>query len=410
VIYSALLVPHENPNSLREIKRALLTYEKVVLVDPDDRDLIPANSFMSTIMGIPLIGINTGPVRPMGKALGYDDRFERTLDYCSQAVEQGLLEVRSTYQKEAEGQMTIGAVPLGGYPLRPQFVFWSYRAMASDSQFLRSSIEGDAKNLRTQLDFHPEIAEQGGGDGGINDIPALPIHANNELLTKVARARIGAFIKYAGYCEAKDLVPVFTSDIYGGIASTLLNNAASTLATADEHGELLRAGRVMELCHEEFIDDSLLDRLEISEVIKLRTSSWGKQAQAREKLFTSIFQIAQEVSSNNLFEDSARRLISNYKSESEDLLNEREKLGFQLKCDIASSTLAGGLGLVGLLSQLESPLQSIGATLAAGGIWALGKSKEYVPALREIKSQEEKMKKGAAFGLHNFYSRIKKAS
>jgi hypothetical protein len=225
----------------------------------------------------------------------------------------------------------------------------------------------------------------------------------------VARSRIGGFLKYAGYCEAKDLVPVFNSDVYGGIASTLLNNASATLAAADEHGELLRAGRVMELCHEEFIDDALLDRLEISDVIKLRTSSWGKQAEAREKLFSSIFQIAQESSSKNSFEEASRHIISEYKSESENLLNEREKLGFQLKCDIASSTLAGGVGLVGLLSQLESPLQSIGVTLAAGGIWALDKSREYVPALREVKRQEDKMKRGAAFGLHNFYSRITKA-
>lgn len=406
MIYSALLAPHENPNSLREIKRALLTYEKVVLVDPGDRDIIPANSFMSTIIGMPFFGINTGPVRPMGKALGYDDRFERIVDHCSEAVRLGLLEVKSTYQAEVANQATIGAVPMGGYPLDPRFVFWSYRAMASDCRFLDAAIGSDAKSLCEQISIFPEIASRGVGDGTINEIPALPVAEENEALTQIARSRIGAFIKYAGYCEAKALVPVFNSGVYGRIASTILNNATSTLALADEDGEMIRAGRVVELCHEEFLDDALLDNLSIPEVIGLRTSAWGKQAVARERLFESVFQISRDSQPAALFEHSARKLIAEYKNATEGLLHERAKLGFQIKCDIASGTLGGGVGLVGLLSQLESPLQSIGVTLAAGGIWALEKSKEYVPILRDLKRQEDKMRRGAAFGLYDFYSRI----
>lgn len=291
MIYSALLVPYESPNSLREIRRALLTYDKVLLVDPSDRDIIPANSFLSTIIGIPLLNMNTGPVRPMGKSLGYDARFEKTLDYCAEAVGQGLIEVQSTYQAKPVGQMMIGAVHMGGYPLNTRFVFSSYRAMAADSGFLQSSIQDDTASLLTQLELCPEIAPKGVGDGGINNIPPLPpipdkiADAQNEGLAIIARSRIGAFIKYAGYCEAKELVPVFPSEVYGGIAKKILNNAVNTLSSADEQGELLRAGRVMELCHEEFLDDRKLDMLSITDVLKLRSAAWGKQAAAREQLF-----------------------------------------------------------------------------------------------------------------------------
>ena len=58
------------------------------------------------------------------------------------------------------------------------------------------------------------------------------------------------------------------------------------------------------------------------------------------------------------------------------------------------------------MPQLESPLASIGITLAAGGLWAFDRAKEYVPTLRELRAKEREMKRGAGFGLHDFYSRM----
>jgi hypothetical protein len=75
MIYEALIAPHERSLTLREVKRALLTYDKVILIDPADRDMMPGNSFMSAIMGMPLFGMDIGPIRPMGKTLGYDEQF-----------------------------------------------------------------------------------------------------------------------------------------------------------------------------------------------------------------------------------------------------------------------------------------------------------------------------------------------
>ena len=88
---------------------------------------------------------------------------------------------------------------------------------------------------------------------------------------------------------------------------------------------------------------------------------------------------------------------------------ERANLHFKIKCDIGMGVLGGGSAFSGLLTQLQSPLASMGVTLAAGGMWALEKSKDYVPALRKLKNKEESQKRGAGFGLQNFYSRIKKS-
>lgn len=401
MIYTALLAPHESPNSSLEIKRALLTYEKVIIIDPNDRDLIPANSLVSVLMGMPIIGMSMGAVRPMGKSQNYDERFERVIEGASEAVTQGLIEIRSTYQPHKAG-VTIGGVPLGGYPIDPSSVFWIYRAMASDQGFLASAVQ-DRAGVQDLLLHSADFTLPGSGDRGINEEPELPVFEQHKESTILARSRLAAFIKYAGYCEAKEIVPVFDSNVYGGIASQLLGNATSTLRVADEDGELIRAGRVLELCHNEFIDDSALQNLSIKEIIKLRTSAWGRQAKSREALFSSIFELANETSRNNDFEKTARDLISNYKKDSEDLSLERRNLKFQIKCDLGKSAL-GLLGTEGIISQLESPFVSAYGTLLAGGYLALDKAKEYVPLIRQLKQQEARMKRGAAFGMHNFYT------
>lgn len=414
MIYESLIAPHENPASLRNIKRALLTYDKVKIIDPDDRDVMPSNTFMSAIMGMP-IGMDMGPIRPMGKAIGYDDIFQKILDSCKPAIQQGLLEVVSTYQKADTKSFTIGGVPTGGYPLNIQFVFWLYRKMSQDQSFLKSSIAINQSSLLSNLDVSDGLSLEGRGDGGINDIPALPLIEDASLneekakyLTQIARARIAAIIKYSGFCEMKDLVPVFPSDVYGGVVSNLLNNAQVVLSEVEDDPYWFKRNRVLALCHEEYLSDEALDSLSIDDVIKLRTVAWGKQAESRELLFESIGAISQDIEDNDRFEIEAKSLVEGYKKVTDKLEGERTDLHFKIKCDIGIGVLGGGTGLAGLLTQLQSPLASMGLTLAAGGMWALEKSKDYIPALRELKSKEESLKRGAGFGLQNFYSRIKK--
>lgn len=414
MIYESLIAPSEFSIVERDVKRALLTYDKVKLVDPADRDVIPANTFMSTIMGIPIMGFNSGPVRPLGKTNNYDDNFSQVIDNLEPAFEQGLVETISTYNQDKTKVFTIGAIPTGGYPLNTEFVFWLYRNMAQNQDFLKSAIKNDVKELIKLLESDSDIALTGGGDGGINNIPALPIIDSGELssdqaqaITQIARSRIASFIKYAGYCEQKNLIPVFPSEVYGEVAEKILTNTHSILKTVEEDDFWIKRNRILSLCHEEYLVDELLDEMTIGEVLKLRTKAWDKQAKAREELFTAISTISAELSDEKDFTKSAKRKISEYRKSTADLELERKNIKYKIKCDVWIGLLGGGTGLTGLLSQLESPLSSIGLTLAAGGMWAIEKSKDYIPALRELKNQDEELKRGAGLGIHNFYSRLK---
>ena len=119
--------------------------------------------------------------------------------------------------------------------------------MAADVPFLVAALKRDTRQLqREALPFSPAIALGGTADGSIDGAPALPLvpwqgrqdSAHDRPLTQVARARDRAFIKYARYCEAEDLLPVFPSRVYGEIAAQLFSNARAVLATADEESLL----------------------------------------------------------------------------------------------------------------------------------------------------------------------------
>jgi len=414
MIYECLIVPSESPSSLLEIKKALLTYDKVKLVDPSDRDLLPSNSYQSIISGSPVFGFDMGAVRPMGKILGYDEKFERIVDECRPAINQGLIDVISTYNISETKNLSVGGVPMGGYPLDPSVVFQIYRSMVGEESFLRNAISYEKHNLIESLEFNDKLALSGIGDNRINDSSALPILNDGSipkdkrvLITNIARARLAATIKYAGFCESKEVVPVFHHDVYGKIISNIINNTRSVFSEDRDDRFWLKKSRVLQLCHEEFMDDSKLETLSIEQIIRLRSKAWGVQAASRDELFASVSEVALEASNRPSFQQEAKKLIGKYRDESETLVRERANIGHMIKCDLGSSALAlGGGALVANESQLISPA-SITTTLIAGGIWFLQRRKEYLPQLENLKSQEEKLRRGAGFGLYNFYSRIK---
>lgn len=414
MIYESLIAPSEFSIVERDVKRALLTYDKVKLADPADRDVMPGNSFMSSIIGIPFMGFDMGPVRPMGKTSDYDNNFSQVIDKLKPAIKQGLVETISTYNQEKTKRFTFGAVPTGGYPLNTRFVFSLYRNMAQNQDFLISAISQDGKKLIKILDQESELALEGKGDIGINNIPALPLinikglkGGQVERMTQIARSRIASFIKYAGFCEQKNLIPLFPSDIYGQIAEKVLTNTQSILNEVEEDEFWIRRNRVLSLCHEEYLVDELLDQMTIEEVLKLRTRTWKRQAKAREELFNAITSISAELAEDEDFTKSAKKRISEYRKTYAELELERKNIRYKIKCDVGVGLLGGATGLTGLLSQLESPISSIGLTLAAGGMWVLDKSKYYIPSLKELKKQNEELKRGAGLGIHNFYTRLK---
>ncbi len=409
MIYESLVVPKETVTSLTEIKRALLSFEKVFLLEPNDRDMIPPNSFLAAI-GMPFLGINFGAVRPLGKISEYDNNFEKLTDELKLARKEGIIEVISTFNQQATQGTTIGAVPIGGYPLNPSFVLWLYRNIAQERNFLNIAIEDELKNLVSNKEFLFSISEKGQADKSINNIPAMPLlngdfldESLREPLTQIARGRIATAIKICGFCESKEIVPFFSDNSYTKIVNLLIQNTKKAIDTVKEDPFWTKRGRVLNIIHDEFIDETNLENMSMKDVLKLRTKVWKRQAEAREKLFESIRQIADETNDESKFEEICKDKVTKYKNISEELERERKVIKTKIICEAGMATL----GIAGCLSQVQSPLGSMALTLIAGGIWAFQRTQTYAPELIKLKDKEKEFKRGAGFGLHNFYKNLR---
>jgi hypothetical protein len=133
-----LIAPTEVGYDLNELKRAVLVYDKVFILDHGDRDLFPSTAFMMAMGMPPFISMPGGRVRPMGKTTSYDADFSELLDNCKPLIDAGAIEVTTTwnYAETEGGNLTIGMVPLGGCQLNVQAVLQYYRALARNNAML----------------------------------------------------------------------------------------------------------------------------------------------------------------------------------------------------------------------------------------------------------------------------------
>jgi hypothetical protein len=175
MIYETFIAPRERPNTALEIKRALLAFDKVYIADPNDRDLFPPQTFILAMGMPPIMGINTGPVRPLGKVPGYDNAFDKLMSDIDIARRQGLIDVISSYDRSTSDKTTIGAVLMGNYPLNPRIMLWGYRNIARDNDVIRLAVAGDDELLRLSDDEIRSIEiSKCSADGGINNDAELP--------------------------------------------------------------------------------------------------------------------------------------------------------------------------------------------------------------------------------------------
>jgi hypothetical protein len=167
MIANALVLPTERPLRLIDVKRALLSYDSVYVPSPEDREIIPPNAFAaaSSPMGFFPIGMDSGPVRPLGKVANYDEVYERVIEECKPAIQQQKLHVMSAPQYHKT--MTIGAIPMPDDTPNPTFVYQTYRAMATNPDFVAAVGRGLESLSPLPRDDVEQIAPSGADDSNL---------------------------------------------------------------------------------------------------------------------------------------------------------------------------------------------------------------------------------------------------
>ncbi len=422
-MYSTYIAPTERPITSREIKRALLTYDKVLIASPTDRDYFPSQSFMMALGMPPIFGFPMGNIRPLGKVNNYDNSFDQMADEIKISRLGDYVSIVSTYQQPAQPQFTLGSVDMGGFPLNVQFMLSSYRSLASDNTALQAAVKGDEfiSSLNDDQLIGLAIADCR-ADGSINDSPALPPlegalnrgHLRSEI-TNIARARVATIIKSLGYCAQRELIPTFSSSPYQNVGRHIIKRAADVLDYVSEYDtQWILRNRVLKLIHDEYIDDEILDQMNVEDVIRFRTVAWGEQASARDALLQSAALLAREQHSAGEFDSIISQRINDYRKLCSQIETDRKDIKFKINCDLANRPLqaigsAGVAEIAGRVAQLQHGI-GVGALLIAGTILSIDLLKQHREHAIHIRNAEEEILGNICFGFHSFYEGLAAAT
>ncbi|MAL99801.1 MAG: hypothetical protein CL583_15275 [Alteromonadaceae bacterium] len=411
-----LVFPEESPTPDLAIKRALLTYNKVFLVEPSECDVMPPELMFQAMMppGFPPFGptINTGnPVCPIIRHHDYENNFDRMIERFKPAIQAGALEVISTYKETIKpGVVAIGGLPNTGYPLHPGGVLRLLRALGSNQTLLREALGTWGVN-RELIEAASEV-RTGTASFKINDSEALPpldlppaYDSNRHALTRIAMGRIASVIKYYGFCDSKQLVPFIHSPATSHFMSVLMMRSNRAIAKATEDSTDTPWQRISSLQNvilTEAIDMDKVNAASVREVIRARTSGWGKAGDKRDKVFERLHEIIKHEAN---YEVRAREEIANYLREAENLCKDRANLRTTFFGDMLPTAtnpkhfflLAGGAaGAVGTMFTGGSAL----LMLLGVATWASQLYKDYRPALRELQQREATLNRSSGLGLY----------
>ncbi len=415
---STLLITSEQPPTLLDVKAALLTYDTVKLVDPDDRDLFPSTGIMMAMGMPPVISMPTpNPVRRIGKAPGFDNDFEQLLDALAPAFRQESVSIVRTYQPPAP-EVRIGMVDLGGFPLDLPMLLTLFRSAAADAAFQEAAIRGD-QWLMADADRIFAIAEQrGNADGTINDsepIADIAFPLANEVLreplSNIARARIGHTVKLVGFCMTQDLVPHGSHPSHDAILRQFLRNSAKVIDSVSEVDPYWNyRNRALRLAHEEYLNFDRLDAMSVQDVLALRTELWGRQVESRDALFAAVGELSRSVAPEVDFEKSVSEKIRDYRQLAAELEDDRAQLSFKIHCELGKAVL--GAAASGTAGTAAGSIASLGtavgaaAALIAGAYFGLQQLQDFKPVADQLRHLEDEFTQDLRFGVHNFYSSL----
>ena len=303
-----------------ELKRALLTYNKVFLIDPRESDIMPpelmTQAMMPPEMPFSPVAVNMGgPVCPIIKSPTYQNDFDKLLDAFQPAIKAGCLEVTSTYKESMKpGSVAIGHFSGGGatgYPLNPKAVLWFLRQLGGNQILLQEALGLESID-RATLELAGDI-RFGIASGKINDSPALPMLEVSEhmkqhqaALTKLARSKIASVIKYYGYCENKNIVPFLYDPQTIHLVSRIIscaNTSMKATSPSDQGASWSRLQRLQKILFSETVDGRKLQESTVKDILRARTPGWMKSEENKDGLLERLHEMAREETN---FEERAK--------------------------------------------------------------------------------------------------------
>ena len=137
-------------------------------------------------------------------------------------------------------------------------------------------------------------------------------------LSSIARARLASVIKSIGFCAAKQMVPYFGQPSFASLAGRIALRANDVVDLVSAHDAFFASRtEVLRVAHEEYIDETILEKMSVDDIIALRTTAWGEQATARDEMLRSIADLSKEMADKPSFGETVRDRIQKYRAAAE---------------------------------------------------------------------------------------------
>lgn len=419
MIANSIILPTEQPVDIHDIKRALITYDKIYIPSPDDRELIPSNTYQNTLfasLGFPTfpMGMPDGPIKPLGKVDNYDKTFELVIKECKDALDQGSIEILGA--PKYHETVTLGATPIPDDTPNPFFTYINYRQICENKEFVELMSKGldklkldQIKDVTLLLPGGRENEEQ--TVNGVNRPPKIILDKpelskeTTELLSKMCHTRIGSLVKYLGYSFNKGLHP-FTTDIgYANVISKLEYNFIGTVEGIESNEDLLKKQKRLSTMHNiilnEYVDPSKIDSLDVKQILKLRTKAWGKTQENRQLLIKELNDIAQESDSDAKFEKICKGKFEDFMKVAGDYRHEVDKLNIMLLFDANLFFFLKEEGYQLFEKILKAP--SIETLLLVGSIGGIKYAREHIASIMDIIKKSEEKRQATGYAIYTNY-------
>lgn len=418
MIANSIILPTEQPIDIKDIKRALVTYDKIYIPSPDDRELIPSNTYTNALfasLGFPTMpmGMPDGPIKPLGKTDNYDLLFEKVINECKPALDQGSIEILGAPQYTET--VTTLAAPIPEDTPNPFFTYINYRQISENPEFIQLMSKGLEKiefdkirDINSLLPSGRENEEQ-----SVNDQKRAPKAMlsstglekdQEELLSKMCHTRIGTLVKYLGYSFIKDLHPFTTDTGYAGVISKLEFNFIGTVESIEANEELLKRQKRLSALHNvmvsEYIDPERIDKLDVKQILKLRTKAWGKTQKNRKLLITDLNDIALDCENDDKFQRECQRKFDEFLKTTEDYRHEIDKLKLMLIFDANVFAYLNYSEFQLLEKLLKAPSFE---TLLIVGSLGIQYAKQHLGAIMDIIKNAEERRKATGYGIYSSY-------
>lgn len=415
---STLILPSEFCTNSSTIKRALLSYEKVYLKSPDDRDIIPGNDLMSIAAGTTMgMSMGTaGPAKPLGKSPNYDDEFDKLLTRFKGAIKEGSLVIMD----KPSGLYTPG-VGIGYRISDLHFaVYWNYRNMAADPNYIKAASQGLDKSILPKASSFDQLAPVGGDDGINhaderlnNKLEYLGQDASGEelmVLSRMVHARLASISRNLTICDKKGLVPFTTEPGYSSVIQQMQASFGNVLDVASGSDEPLEdyhlVGKVENIIFKDFLEADKIDNMSLKQIQSFRSSRWGHYSEAKSNLERQLFKFALETSNVDEFNRKVKKEFESFLSKQSDYIHERTNLGIKIFCDVGAAITGSAMGPSVIQSFIGASSLQVLMALACPASFILAQKR--IPEVRNILKKEKDLKKLPGYDLYNYYKPLLK--